>query len=162
MITVYRIIFALSGVFLLAVAFFSLVNKRMTEGFSLGWAVGAVFLFLMGVIPGMCSWTDKVSTVNMISLIILAVFLLSFVFWISSIISQLMRKTQELAMHVSLLNQENEKIMGKLIEVRKELHRFESQSAELYSQSNGENHPAGKMQNFSGDASQADSTISKE
>lgn len=125
MVALFRVIFVILGVFLLLVAFFSLVKKRMTEGFSLGWALGAVLIIVMGAVPGFSGWTQMLSPVHMLLMMIFAVFLLGFVFWISSKISQLMMKTQELAMHVSLLNQENEKIMMELSKLRKMVEKSE-------------------------------------
>lgn len=125
MVIVFRIIFIIWGVILLLKSFTALVKKHMTEGFSLGWALGSVFFIIIGVFPELSAWMNKLSTVNMILLILLGMFLLGFVMWISIIISELMMKSQELAMQVSLLNQENEKIMTELKTVSKKLEKLE-------------------------------------
>lgn len=117
---VWRIVFALSGVFLLVESFVSLVKKRLSEGFSLAWALGALIIFLMGVVPGFSSWTTRLSLQTMILFLALVVFLLSAMFWGSRKISELFMETHELAMQVSLLNQENEKIMKELYELKEQ------------------------------------------
>lgn len=113
----FRILFIIAGILLLLLSFVSLVKKHLTEGFSLGWALGALFILLMGIVPGLSSWTAMVSLKNMMLFLALVVFVLGFVFWICRKISQLMMETHELAMQVSLLNQENEKIMSRLQEL---------------------------------------------
>lgn len=114
---IFRISAVVTGVFLLVLAFISLVKKKMTEGIALGWAVGSVLLILIGVIPCLSDWTSKVSITHVIALILFAAFVVGYVFKLSSTISQLTMKTQELAMQVSLLNQENERILNELEEL---------------------------------------------
>ena len=53
----------------------------------------------------------------MIALLLFGTFVVGFVFKLSSSISQISMKTQELAMQVSLLNQENERILYELEEL---------------------------------------------
>lgn len=113
----FRIQFIVAGIFLLGVSFMSLVKKHLTEGFALAWALGAVFILMMGIVPGLSNWTTKLSMKNMFLFLTLVIFLMSFMFWACRKISQLMMETHELAMQVSLLNQENEKIMRELHEL---------------------------------------------
>lgn len=127
---VWRIIFVCAGLFLLVESFVSLVKKRMSEGFSLSWALGAFIILLMGIVPGLSSWTTRLSVQTMVVLFTLIVFMLSALFWGSIRISELFMQTHELAMQVSLLNQENEKIM-------KELYALKAQHDEIHSHFGG-------------------------
>lgn len=111
---VFRIVTVVAGVFLLVLSFITLVKKQMTEGIALGWAIGAVIAILIGSVPAFSEWSRKLSTGSIIALLLFAAFVLGYVFKISSDLSKLKMKNQELAMQVSLLNQENERILNEL------------------------------------------------
>lgn len=110
----FRVVTLVAGVLLLVLAFVSLVKKQMTEGIALGWAIGAVISILLGAVPAFSDWSRKLSTTSIIALLLFAVFVIGYVFKISSDLSKLKMKNQELAMQVSLLNQENERILKEL------------------------------------------------
>ena len=114
---IFRTVAIIAGVLLLILSFLSLVKKKMTEGIALGWAVGAVLLVVIGIVPCLSDWTTKLSTTHVIALLLFGTFVVGFVFKLSSSISQISMKTQELAMQVSLLNQENERILYELEEL---------------------------------------------
>ena len=111
---VFRIVAVVAGALLLVLAFTSLVKKQMTEGIALGWAIGSVIAILIGAVPALSEWSRKLSTGSIIALLLFAVFVVGYVFKISSDLSKLKMKNQELAMQVSLLNQENERILKEL------------------------------------------------
>lgn len=48
---IFRTVAIIAGVLLLILSFLSLVRKKMTEGIALGWAVGAVLLVVIGIVP---------------------------------------------------------------------------------------------------------------
>ncbi len=103
------------GVVLLLVDFMTYVRKKLTEGFGLIWGMLAALLLLAGVV---LITAEQITTVVWLVLILLMVILTIFLFGISRIISVLMMKNQELAMQVSLLNQENESILQDLNELK--------------------------------------------
>lgn len=111
---IFRIVMVVAGVLLLILSFITLVKKQMTEGIALGWAIGAVIAILIGAVPALSEWSRKLSTSSIIALLLFAVFVVGYVFKISSDLSRLKMKNQELAMQVSLLNQENERILNEL------------------------------------------------
>lgn len=111
---VFRIVAVVAGAILLVLAFTSLVKKQMTEGIALGWAIGSVIAILIGAVPSLSEWSRKLSTGSIIALLLFAVFVVGYVFKISSDLSKIKMKNQELAMQVSLLNQENERILNEL------------------------------------------------
>lgn len=111
---VFRIVVVVAGAILLVLAFTSLVKKQMTEGIALGWAIGSVIAILIGAVPSLSEWSRKLSTGSIVALLLFAVFVVGYVFKISSDLSKLKMKNQELAMQVSLLNQENERILKEL------------------------------------------------
>lgn len=112
--TVFRIAVILAGIVLLLLSFFSLVKKKMTEGFWLGWASSSVLLIIIGIVPCLCDWTTKLSVPHIIALFLFSAFVVGFIFRMSMSISLLSMKNQEIAMQVSLINQENERILNEL------------------------------------------------
>lgn len=114
---IFRVAVIAAGTLLLLLSFLSLVKKKMTEGFSLGWAVGSVLMIIIGIVPCLSDWTMKLSTTHIIALLLFSAFVVGFIFRMSKSISQLTMKNQELAMQVSLLNQENERILFELEEL---------------------------------------------
>lgn len=113
-VLIFRIAAILFGLLLLVLAFLSLVKKRMTEGIALEWAVGAILLIVIGIVPCLNDWAVKLSTTHIIALLLFAIFVVAFMFRLSVKVSTISMKNQELAMQVSLLNQENERILFEL------------------------------------------------
>ena len=98
-------------------AILSLAKRKMTEPFCLAWAFLAALMVLAGIL------LNPVQLDNFISfrgLILVISGLLWGLWFISSQVSILKRRNQELAMQISLLNQDCEKILKELEELRKE------------------------------------------
>lgn len=112
------------GVVLLVMDFMTFVYQKITEGIGLLWFFLGFVLILTGAIPGLNKWTAVVPPEAVPALLLTGVSFLLAAFYLSSLISQLLRKNQELAMHVSLLNQENESILYELKEL-KDLQKHE-------------------------------------
>ena len=71
-------------------------------------------LILLGVVPGLSDWSKVVPQEAIPAFLLISLAVIFSFFYLSCAVSQLLRKNQELAMHVSLLNQENEIILQKL------------------------------------------------
>ncbi len=108
------IITVIEGIALLIVDFISFVYQKITVGIELCWSAFAVVLILLGVVPGLSDWTRVIPTEAIPAYLLISLAIIFSFFYLSCAISQLLRKNQELAMHVSLLNQENEIILQKL------------------------------------------------
>lgn len=104
----------LEGIVLLIVDFVSFVYQKITVGIELCWSAFAVVLILLGVVPGLSDWSKVVPREAIPAFLLISLAVISSFFYLSCAVSQLLRKNQELAMHVSLLNQENEIILQKL------------------------------------------------
>lgn len=102
---------ALSAV-LVVMDFLAYVKKKLTDGLALIWLMLAVLLASAGI----ASLVAKDAVLYV--LLILMVVLILFLFGISQVVSVLVMKNQELAMQVSLLNQENESILQELDKMR--------------------------------------------
>ena len=108
---ILRIILIVFGILLFVCAMLSYAGKKLKEGFLLGWCLFALFFIFAGIIPALSFCTGTFSGPAQM---ILSAFLVLFLFKISEYVSVLSRKNQELAMQVSLLNQENERILTEL------------------------------------------------
>ncbi len=104
----------LEGIVLLIVDFVSFVYQKITVGIELCWSAFAVVLILLGVVPGLSDWSKVVPREAIPAFLLISLAVIFSFFYLSCAVSQLLRKNQELAMHVSLLNQENEIILQKL------------------------------------------------
>ena len=104
---ILRIILIVFGILLFVCAMLSYAGKKLKEGFLLGWCLFALFFILAGIIPALSFCTGTFAVFSGPAQMILSAFLVLFLFKISEYVSVLSRKNQELAMQVSLLNQEN-------------------------------------------------------
>ena len=117
---ILRLSIVLMGMVLLALDFLSFVFRKVTEGVGLLWIALSGVLFLSGVLPGLCGWTKAVPKEAVPALVLLASVFLLAAFYVSCLVSQLIRKNQELAMHVSRVNQENESILYELKKIKEQ------------------------------------------
>lgn len=104
------------GILLLLMAFYAYAMKKMTELIGILWGVIGIVMILLGSIPAWSAWTQEIKKLHAFPLLCFGILLLFFVFGMSVHISLLIHKNQELAMQVSLLNQENEQILHKIEE----------------------------------------------
>lgn len=123
MINTLQIAVISMGVLLIVIDFMTYVYQKVTESIGLWWFLIGGVLILLGAAPGLNAWTAAVPKKAVpAALLAGAVFFLA-AFYFSSLISQLLRKNQELAMHVSLLNQENESILHEVRKLRKHMQK---------------------------------------
>lgn len=104
---IVRIVMAVIAIGILWVDFNTYCKQKINEQFAFGWGVFALCLFLATVIPGVNNWTKQFDTEVYIVLIVLGLIFFAVLFGMSKLVSQLATKNQELAMQVSLLNNEN-------------------------------------------------------
>ncbi len=118
--TLLCVIMIITGVALLLLILLSLARRKLTESFCLAWGLFAVLLILAGCLLHPSELNHYISLKGLILLL----FALYGVIWglyaLSLVVSKLMRRNRELAMHVSLLNQENEQIMERLNRLEKQ------------------------------------------
>lgn len=97
-----------AGIVFLLLDFRAYVRRNLTENMGLGWAVFSVLLMVAGVVLGT---VKQLNQQIFLLIMVLGLLLLFLLFRVSIAISVLSMKNQELAMQVSLLNQENERIL---------------------------------------------------
>lgn len=116
---ILRVIICCGGVALLGITISSLAKRRMTEPFCLAWGIISVALILAGILLRPTMWNRYISITGMALLLLLGFAVIYIAFFVSTRVSELMRKNQELAMQVSLLNRERDELWEKLEELEK-------------------------------------------
>ncbi len=117
---VLGIVIVAEGIVLLCMDFGSYAYRKLTESMGLGWGCISIVLILLGAVPGLSDWCRGVPREAYAAFILISIVVLLGTFCVSCSISQLIRKNRELAMHVSLLNQENERILHDLEVLREQ------------------------------------------
>ena len=126
-----RIVLILLGCYLLVMTLLSLARRKMFEQFCLVWALMSVLMVLTGLLLKPSSIERFISARGFI-LIIIALFGVLWGLWfISTQVSILIRKNQELAIQISLLNQDIERLSTEIEEYKKTLKsRFQRNKIE--------------------------------
>ncbi|MBQ8640175.1 MAG: DUF2304 domain-containing protein [Lachnospiraceae bacterium] len=112
-----RVFLIAAGIVFLYLTIMSLAKRRMTEVFCLAWGLLSVLLVLAGILLQPSELNRFISVAGLVLALMTVSAVLCGAFFLSVRVSQLMRQTYELAIQVSLLNQENERIMGVLSEL---------------------------------------------
>ena len=111
---ILRIIMVVAGCLFLILNFVTYVKKNLTEKFTWMWTFFCVVMILSGIVPGLNNWSFQFNSWGYMALCIILVLIVQFIFIITKEIANLKKRNKELAMHVSLLNQENERILAEL------------------------------------------------
>lgn len=111
---ILRLIFVITGVMLLVITILSLAKRVMNESFCLAWDVVSVSIIVAGFILNPSECSKYVSKIGMFLICLIFFTFICASYFTSIKISELMRKNQELAIQISLLNSENERIIKRL------------------------------------------------
>ena len=117
---VLRLLVIVAGVYMFLKAILSLAKRKMTEPFCLAWAVLSALMILSGIILNPSQLDRYVSLRGLILIMIIVSGILWGLWFISTQVSSLKRRNQELAMQISLLNHDCEKMLRELEKLRKE------------------------------------------
>ena len=112
-----RVIICVGGVMFLGITLSSLAKRRMTEPFCLAWGIISIALILAGILLRPAMWHRYISFAGMLLVLLVGFAVIYIAFFVSTKVSELMRKNQELAMQVSLLNWEKDELWKKLNEL---------------------------------------------
>lgn len=107
------IMIVLGGV-LLCQTISSLARRKMTEPFCLTWGLISVIVVLAGCLLRPSGIAEYISGTGLILVVLIGFCIVYGAFFMSQIVSDLMRKNNELAIQVSLLNEEREQIYREL------------------------------------------------
>ena len=111
MITIIRILMVGTGILFLVLAFWAYTRQKLNDSMALIWVFVSIALVITGAVPAVSKHLSESLLIFTFIICLLSLFLL---FKVSKAVSVLSMKNQELAMQVSLLNQENERILHKL------------------------------------------------
>lgn len=92
----------------------SLANRKMTESFCLAWGLIAMILVLAGFLLRPTEWNRYISPMGLMLVVMVGFCVVYVAYFMSIKVSELARRNQELAIQVSLLSQENQRIMEQL------------------------------------------------
>ena len=106
-----RVFLIVLGCYLLVITLLSLAKRKMTEQFCLVWSVLSVLMVILGIVIKP-SQIERYMRGEILALVLIVVLGVVWGLWfISTQVSILMRKNQELAMQTSLLNQDSENML---------------------------------------------------
>ena len=116
---ILRLFVIVSGVFMVVRAILSLAKRKMTEPFCLAWVFLSALMILSGALLNPSQMKRYVSTRGLILTIIIVSGVLWGLWFISTQVS-ILKRNQELAMQISLLNNDCEKILRELEKLKRE------------------------------------------
>ena len=111
---VVQILLVAAGVIILVIDVALLAKRKLSEPISVTWGFAAIIFILAGIFLRPNGWINYISPAGLIMLSILGVLALIGLFMASSRMSELIRKNTEMAMNISLLNQE-------IVELKKDI-----------------------------------------
>ena len=89
-------------------------EKKLTVNLAVTWELLGIAAILSGAVSEIFGWSSRIGLGSLVVLLITALLVLWGVYQMTIQISSLLMKNQELAILVSLLNQENERILREL------------------------------------------------
>lgn len=123
--TFLRVFVILLGGYILFITILSLARRKMEDQFCLLWSVMSILMILAGILlrPSQIS---KYMSISALVIILIALLGTLWGLWfISTQVSVLLRKNQELAMQVTLLNQDCEQMLKDIETLKKKLEDTE-------------------------------------
>jgi hypothetical protein len=126
----FRVIVVIAGIALLMMTFYMYSRRKLTDSIAMGWAVFSLAIILAGAIRAWSGWSRAMALASYPMVFLLAGLIIVIIFWHSVHLSLQIMKAHELAMHVSLLNQENEQIIQKLQSMENKLALLEDGSGD--------------------------------
>ena len=107
-----QILLVAEGIWLFVRTMNSLARKTMTEAISMFWSFLAIVFVLGGIALIPLQWSEYLSLGALIIVAVAFALVMEGMYYLSQQLSHTIRKTQELAMQISLLNQEHLKVDG--------------------------------------------------
>ncbi len=118
--TIIRIGVIAAGIILIVFGFWTHSIKKLAVNYAVIWGLLGIVMILVGAIPVLSEWTAMMAPGTGLAFFCVGALILFTEVQESLVISQLNLKNRELAMQVSLLNQESERMMLELEELVRE------------------------------------------
>ncbi|MCD8068436.1 MAG: DUF2304 domain-containing protein [Lachnospiraceae bacterium] len=106
-----RVAVVVIGFVLLAEVFLSYCKKRLNENYAFAWGVFAVVLVICGAVPALSGWSRALASQTSVFYVIMGICIVWLLFTMSVNLSSLSARNQELAIQVSILNTEMERVL---------------------------------------------------
>ena len=119
------------GICLFVMAILSLAKRKMTEQFCLAWVCVSVLLVICGILIEPSELGRYISLRVLILILFIAIGVGWILWFISTQLSILRRRNQEIAMQISLLNQDSERMMKRLEDLEKRMDEDISEGTDL-------------------------------
>ena len=110
----------ITGIVIMALTFFLHAVRKLTVNLAVVWEFLGLTAILTGAVPAFSGWCYLLARGTAVAMFTIGVLVLWGGYQLCILISSLSMKNQELAMQVSLLNQENEKILKELEKITEE------------------------------------------
>lgn len=114
-----RLIMVLAGGLIFWMTLTSLAKRKFTDGFCMLWGVLSICMILGGILLSPGELGSFISNTGLLILLVFCFGLLAMAWCFSWELSSLQRKNHELAMQVSLLNQEHDQLQRTLEEINR-------------------------------------------
>lgn len=114
---IVRIGISATGFLIMGLTFYLHAVKKLTVNLAVAWEGIGIGRVLVGAIPVLSSWCYLIGEGTVVAMFLVGAVAVWSGYELSVQISSLSLKTQELAMQVSLLNQENERMLKALSEL---------------------------------------------
>ena len=118
--TIIRIGLIAAGIIIIVFGFWTHSIKKLAVNYAVIWGLLGIVMILVGAIPVLSEWTAMMAPGTGLAFFCVGALILFTEVQESLVISQLNLKNRELAMQVSLLNQESERMMLELEELVRE------------------------------------------
>lgn len=125
-----QILFVIAGVLIFITEIVLLAKRKLSESTSLTWGFVAIVFIIAGIVLRPTGWIKYMSVAGMILLCLVGLCLVYGLIVISCHISELSRKETEMAMNISLLNQEILELKKNISEKEKELAKYTAEKTE--------------------------------
>ena len=116
-----QIVLIIAGVIILITDILLLAKRRLAESVSIVWGFGALIFIVAGIVLHPSGWIRYMSKAGMALMLLLGFCVVYGLFYASIRLSELIRKQTEMAMNISLLNQEIVELKRDIAERDKEL-----------------------------------------
>ena len=110
----------ITGIVIMALTFFLHAIRKMTVNLAVVWEFLGVAAILTGAVPAFSGWCHLLARGTAIAMFVIGILVVWGEYQLCILISALSMKNQELAMQVSLLNQENELMLHELKKMREQ------------------------------------------
>ena len=114
---ILKTVILVMGIIMFVITVSSLAKRRMNESFCLAWGIISVAIIVAGCMLHPSQIGEDISNLGLILILIIFFSVVYAAYCVSLKISELEREKQELAINVSLLNEENRRMLECLSEL---------------------------------------------